>query len=949
MPREVDMNSWLNEHLSDTSSASRPPVARSALYALRALDMALATILLGVLALPLALALLAGRRVHRPMQGRNGAVFVLSKLEFEPSWWGRRWYAVGAANWLCLFNLIRGDMAFVGPRARPEGEPVTPATLSVRPGLANPWYLRQRTAVDFGSEPQADAFYLAQKGFRHDVGLLLRATALSLLSTPSLHTPTCVHVGDVVFDNLSMVEALSRLRVMLAGQHAKHVAFVNPHCVNIAARQRAYRRSLARAHLVLPDGIGIKIASSILGQPLKQNVNGTDLFPRLCEAMEKDGKSIFFLGGEPGVAEAVARRVTNLWPSLRVVGVRNGYFGPDEEGEVVAQVRASKADLLLVARGVPVQDLFISRHLPMLGVKVAMGVGGLFDFVSGRTPRAPVWMRESGLEWVYRLMQEPGRMWRRYLLGNVSFMLRVTLQACGIRRSSHEHPVRLEEDDGKQQPLRTVIFATAPVPADFPLPSDHPAALVPLGTKTLIEHVMDNLMTAGVRDLDLVVSDRPELLRALLGNGDRWGLQIRWHLSKDPTRPYSFLQTPSLQRAERLLIGHAHVCPGTDILSSLLQADGLPMQAHQNEGMRWTAWASTPPSRLLKLGHDLDETSLGMALRMGNLPVRVASSQQVQRVTSAGQLIDASFGTGSQEPVVPASWIRQPWGAMSPLAKLHPLATVVGPALIGPGCVIESGVHIGPKVVLTRDVVVAERTRLEHTVVLDGTFIGADLELRGAVVKGPRIRHIRLGVESVTAQGDALLMDLRSSARRRPSPLSRLLALGALVPIGPVLFARGLWLRVRGRSPDWISHPVVLGRDPISLKLVTAQLRCGYAAGMLGVSVWARMAALVDVLNGQRSWMGMRPRTASQWYALRPEWQSILASEPVGVFHAPAWSVEGSLDQEACDAADVYLAVQPRWRRFAFLTAAVWASARRRSAVPKPECFRPGEARRPSV
>jgi UDP-N-acetyl-D-mannosaminuronic acid transferase (WecB/TagA/CpsF family) len=113
------------------------------------------------------------------------------------------------------------------------------------------------------------------------------------------------------------------------------------------------------------------------------------------------------------VAEGVADQIAARWPGLRVAGLRHGYFCAAEEGDVVAQVRDSGADLLLVARGVPSQDLCIDRHLPLLAVKVAMGVGGLFDFASGRIARAPMWMRETGLEWAYRLLQEPGRMWRR--------------------------------------------------------------------------------------------------------------------------------------------------------------------------------------------------------------------------------------------------------------------------------------------------------------------------------------------------------------------------------------------------------------------------------------------------------------------------------------------------------------------------------------------------------
>src|SRR5581483_2598296 len=139
-----------------------------------------------------------------------------------------------------------------------------------------------------------------------------------------------------------------------------------------------------------------------------------DMFPRLCETLSGTGLGIYLLGARPGVAAAVADWVKAHHPQTEVKGFRDGYFKPEEEPEVIRQIAASGASVLLVAFGAPRQDLWIRRHLRQTGVKVAMGVGGLFDFYSGRIPRAPVWMREIGAEWLYRFIQEPRRMWRRY-------------------------------------------------------------------------------------------------------------------------------------------------------------------------------------------------------------------------------------------------------------------------------------------------------------------------------------------------------------------------------------------------------------------------------------------------------------------------------------------------------------------------------------------------------
>jgi len=424
---------------------------------MRSIDLAVATSLLIALALPLGLAwVFWGARAQR-VWGRGGVAFVCWRLGATPgrkgvgprealsagssgssglsglSW--SSWFSYsawpGIALGPLLWCVLRGQMALVGPRLRAIEESVPAATLAVRPGLINSWWVRRRTRVTYGCESQADALDLGQRGFRQQLGLLLRGLLVVCLPEPEGPLAVRVRVGDVGFDNVDTNDAIERLGQMLDGTRAHHVLFVNPACVNIAARHRGYRRALANAALVLPDGIGIKIGSDLLGTPLKQNVNGTDLFPALCDLLQIRRAKLFLLGGGPGIAQAVADVIGRRWPGVEIVGVRHGYFSVREEGEVVARIRSSGAHIVLVARGVPAQDLFIHRYLPLLGVRVAMGVGGLFDFVSGRIERAPLWMREIGLEWTYRLAQEPRRLWRRYLVGNLTFLTRIGLQWAG--------------------------------------------------------------------------------------------------------------------------------------------------------------------------------------------------------------------------------------------------------------------------------------------------------------------------------------------------------------------------------------------------------------------------------------------------------------------------------------------------------------------------------------
>ncbi len=226
-------------------------------------------------------------------------------------------------------------------------------------------------------------------------------------------------------DNLTMPEAIDAIKSRLDGDAPTQVCFVNSDCLNITYRDRDYRRVLGDAQLVFADGIGMKIAGKVLGRPVRDNLNGTDLFPRLCMALAGGGKSLYLLGGRPGVAEAVGRWITTHVPRLEVRGTRNGYFLPHEEPAIIAEIAASRADLLLVAFGAPRQDAWIHAHLAETGCRVGIGVGGLFDFVSGRVPLAPHWIRKRGFEWLYRMCQEPRRLARRYLAGNPMFLLRL--------------------------------------------------------------------------------------------------------------------------------------------------------------------------------------------------------------------------------------------------------------------------------------------------------------------------------------------------------------------------------------------------------------------------------------------------------------------------------------------------------------------------------------------
>ncbi len=234
-----------------------------------------------------------------------------------------------------------------------------------------------------------------------------------------------IELFDIAVNNLTLDQAVEVIVNRLDGDTPTQVSFLNADCVNIACRSPEYLAALQQSDLVFADGIGLRLAGELFGQPVRDNVNGTDLFPRLAAALQGTGKRIYLLGGRPGVAEGVAGWLAKNYPEVELAGWRHGYFSADEEAAVIENIRRSGADLVLVAFGAPRQELWIRRHLSELGAKVVIGVGGLLDFFSGRIPRAPRWIRRLGMEWAYRLYREPQRLWRRYLLGNVIYLVRL--------------------------------------------------------------------------------------------------------------------------------------------------------------------------------------------------------------------------------------------------------------------------------------------------------------------------------------------------------------------------------------------------------------------------------------------------------------------------------------------------------------------------------------------
>jgi N-acetylglucosaminyldiphosphoundecaprenol N-acetyl-beta-D-mannosaminyltransferase len=240
-----------------------------------------------------------------------------------------------------------------------------------------------------------------------------------------LSTPEQFFLLGSRVDNLTMQDTLDRLIAWAAQGQSRQISFVNAHCLNVAYYDSAYLKILNESDLVLADGSGVRMGAEANGIKVKDNVNGTDMFPLLCQRLQKEPLGLFILGAAPGVAEDVAKWAETNYPGIRIAGINDGFFNAQQEEAVLAKIRDSKATIVLVAMGVPRQELWIDSVLTKIPGTVCLGVGGLLDFYSGRVSRAPRWLRAIGQEWVWRLLQEPSRMWKRYLVGNLLFLWRV--------------------------------------------------------------------------------------------------------------------------------------------------------------------------------------------------------------------------------------------------------------------------------------------------------------------------------------------------------------------------------------------------------------------------------------------------------------------------------------------------------------------------------------------
>ncbi len=206
------------------------------------------------------------------------------------------------------------------------------------------------------------------------------------------------------------------------------IHYANAHSLNLACQDMDYRHLLNAADLVYADGVSLAWSSRLLGGCRLQKMTGADWIESLCAGAARTGVRLYLLGGRPGIARRAADVLLNRHASLTIVGVADGFFQDQSTAQVAAEIRALQPQLVLVGLGVPRQEQWIAEQRAALPAGVWWGVGALFDFLAGAEPRAPHWLNRLGLEWLWRLAHDPLGKWRRYILGNPLFILRVLAQ-----------------------------------------------------------------------------------------------------------------------------------------------------------------------------------------------------------------------------------------------------------------------------------------------------------------------------------------------------------------------------------------------------------------------------------------------------------------------------------------------------------------------------------------
>lgn len=251
-----------------------------------------------------------------------------------------------------------------------------------------------------------------------------------------------IKIAGIDVDNISFQECLDAIDRMVTLRQCQFIVTPNTDHVVRWQHDLFFQEIYSHAALVLADGMPIIWASNFFGKPLKEKISGSDLFPQVCSLSADRSYRVFLLGGRKGASQKATRILQARYPKLKIAGTCCPQFGFEhdsiENQKIVNLVKEANPDILFVGLGSPKQERWIFNNLKELSVPVSIGIGVSFEFVSGMVVRAPLWMQKSGLEWFWRLMMEPKRLWKRYLIDDIQFFWLIFKQKLGLLRQHKE-------------------------------------------------------------------------------------------------------------------------------------------------------------------------------------------------------------------------------------------------------------------------------------------------------------------------------------------------------------------------------------------------------------------------------------------------------------------------------------------------------------------------------
>lgn len=306
------------------------------------------------------------------------------------------------------------------------------ARFSLAPGIITPYKIKKASGIAHQTEQQISLQFIENDSRSKRLMLIAVWAIQHIIGSHSkrLSSPKEFNLFGVRLSNGTMQDATDTImnRLNNPKDETSTFAFVNADCANHYYHNDEYKQILNSFDSVFPDGIGVKIAAQHQGLALKENVNGTDMFPLLCTELNTQKKRVFLLGATKEVIQKTAQKLAHQYPNIVICGYIDGYSYNDQAETLCNHINQCHPDMLFVAMGAPRQEQWINDNISRLNVKATMGVGGLFDFYSGQVSRAPEWLRELSLEWVWRLAVQPLDKGKRYLVGNPLFLLHVFTQ-----------------------------------------------------------------------------------------------------------------------------------------------------------------------------------------------------------------------------------------------------------------------------------------------------------------------------------------------------------------------------------------------------------------------------------------------------------------------------------------------------------------------------------------